>query len=109
VRSICVRTGQTYVFYRCYMFPGPGTSPIRFVSEIRAILKYVCVRSSAVAFYGLQIRFGRFFGQPFGTNKKTNKNQTIILDLLCPRRVFVANHFQIHTVDGFFIQHCTLV
>ena len=28
--------------------PGPGTSPIRFVPKIRAILRYVCVRSSDV-------------------------------------------------------------
>ena len=26
--------------------PGPGTSPIRFVSEIRAIVGYLCVRGA---------------------------------------------------------------
>jgi len=29
-------------------FPGPGTSPSRFVSKIPAILKCLCVRSSHV-------------------------------------------------------------
>ena len=37
---------------------GPGTSPNGWVSEIYAILTYVCVRSSDVVFYGRQIHFG---------------------------------------------------
>ena len=46
VRNTCVSTGQTYVLFDSfYKFPGPGTSPIRFVSKIH---------------------FWRFFGQPFG-------------------------------------------
>ena len=40
-----------------YLLPGPGTSPIRFVLKIRAILKYLCVRSSDVVFYGRQNPF----------------------------------------------------
>ena len=30
------------------VLPGPGTSPIQFVSEVYAILEYLCVRSSDV-------------------------------------------------------------
>ena len=33
-------------FIDFYPLPGPGNSPIRFVSKIRAFLRYVCVRSS---------------------------------------------------------------
>ena len=42
------RVCQTYVFHVFYPLPGPGTSPIRFVRKIRAILRYSCVRSSDV-------------------------------------------------------------
>ena len=46
------------MFFNCfYPLLGPGTSPIRFVSEIRAILKYLCIRSSDVV---SKLALGRF-------------------------------------------------
>lgn len=83
-------------FIVLYPFPGPGTSPIRFVSKIRAILEYLCVRSSDIVFYLHKIHFRRFSGQPLGettfSKKGTqNENLTIILKFQCPKRVFVEN------------------
>ena len=46
--KIC-KTGQSYVFLIVvYPLPGPGTGPTRFISKIRAILGYLCVRRSDV-------------------------------------------------------------
>ena len=68
-----------------YPISGPGTGPIGFVSKFRAILMYLCVQNSDVVFYGHQIHFGGFFGQPSGENtfsknappKKTWGNLTV--------------------------------
>ena len=69
------KTGQTYVFM-FFPFSSPGPSPTRFDSKIRAILMYLCVRSSDVIFYGHQTHFGRFFGQPSGENTFSKHTHT---------------------------------
>jgi len=51
-----------------YPVPGPGINPIRFVSQICAVLTDLCVRNYDVILHGHQIHFGRLFGQPCGGN-----------------------------------------
>jgi len=59
-------TGNTYIFMLFTRLQIPGTSPIRFVSKIRAILTYLCVRSSVVYFEGTIYIFGGSLASPLG-------------------------------------------